>query len=100
MTRNVSRFGPQIWNIALNREHWGTRSLEKPLPTWLFPSISCKLEGEKEKLALPLLGAFGRMPSHEYPVFAAERNRNLCQHPKNSNPPSIRLLLVLLSGIW
>src|SRR5260370_730491 len=39
------------------------------------------------------------MTSHEYPVFAAERNMNPCQHPKSVNPPSIRLLLVLLSEI-
>src|SRR6266568_5439511 len=49
---------------------------------------------------LPLLASWGRMTSHEYPIVAAERKTNQCQHPKRVNPPSIRLLLVLLSQIW
>src|SRR5579871_342329 len=60
-------------------------------------------DSEKRRLresTLPLLGAFGRMTAHEYPVCAAERNLHPCPHPKNITPPSIRLLPVLWSEIW
>src|SRR6266568_425405 len=40
------------------------------------------------------------MTSHEYPVVAAERKTNQCQHLRRVNPPSIRLLLVFLSERW
>jgi hypothetical protein len=54
MPHEVSRSGPQTWNIALNLEHWDTCFLGKPLLIWLLPSMSCKLEGEKERFALAL----------------------------------------------
>src|SRR5215469_16604272 len=41
----------------------------------------------RRESALPLLGAFGRMISHEDPVFTAERNMSPCQHPRASTHP-------------
>jgi len=52
MTYEVSRSGPQTWNIALNREHWREQGKEKRsasgffhryLVNWLWctPSVQC-----------------------------------------------------------
>ena len=36
MTYEVSRSGPQKWNIALNREHWREQGKEKRSPSEFF----------------------------------------------------------------
>jgi len=36
MTYEVSRSGPQTWNIALNREYWREQGKEKRSPSDFF----------------------------------------------------------------
>ncbi len=36
MTYEVSRSGPQTWNIALNREHWREQGKEKRSASGFF----------------------------------------------------------------
>lgn len=46
MPYELDRFGPQMWNIALNLGHWDKISWTKPLLVRLFSAEFCQLEGE------------------------------------------------------